>query len=63
VQRNLVQARRSGQVGDRHTDETGELEVVTRPVFFRGGFRQDSGWVLLGVYRCAAAVKVCRALG
>jgi hypothetical protein len=25
------------QVGDRYTDETGEWEVVSRPVSFRGG--------------------------
>jgi hypothetical protein len=25
------------QIGDRYTDETGEREVVTRPVSFRGG--------------------------
>jgi hypothetical protein len=25
------------QIGDRYTDETGEWEVVSRPVSFRGG--------------------------
>jgi hypothetical protein len=27
------------QLGDRYTDETGEWEVVSRPVSFRGGKR------------------------